>query len=70
MAEDKIILLIEKMDGMPCPNRKCNGKLEYIAYTAFNCHTCKLGYKISPIVLHQNGKPISMLHRLSRDDYI
>jgi len=70
MAEDKIILLIEKMDGMPCPNRKCNGKLEYVAYTAFNCHTCHIGFHISPTVLHQNGKPIIASYKLSRDDYI
>lgn len=31
---------------MNCPISDCDGTLEYIAYTAFSCNTCKNGFSI------------------------
>lgn len=51
----QIILLIEKLNGIPCPNKECFGKLKYLAYTAFSCQTCKEGYTIK-IMPHSEYK--------------
>jgi len=39
------MIVYEKIQ-MACPIERCDGKLEYVAYTAFSCRKCKNGFSI------------------------